>query len=95
MAFLFNREKKEALVHVLSCKKIILIRLFSPIFSFHKLEGQSHFSCGCDNDKSAFNGVFILANEFSSKYCMSNCASNGVWSQQQSHKEAKNWFRTP
>lgn len=83
-----NREKIEVIAHVLPCKKNILIRYF-PIFTFHKLEGQSDFFYGCDNDNSEFNRVCILANEFSRKYCTANCASNGLWSQQQSHKETK------
>lgn len=39
MPFLFNREKKEAVDHVLACKKIILIRLFPPFFLFINWKG--------------------------------------------------------
>lgn len=89
-----NTEKNGSNCSYSILQKIIFLRFFFPIFSFHKLKRQSDFFYGCDNDKCEFNRLYILAKKFSRKYRVSNRASNGIWSQQQSHKETKNWFRS-
>lgn len=91
-----NIEKIEVIAHVLPCKND-LHKVFFFFFFFppHKSEGQSDFFCECDNDKSEFNRVCILASEFSKKYCMSNCASNVFGASSKATRKQKNWFRSP